>query len=684
METGSHTPNRYLQWVCESGAPPLRGSLAKAQEAAQQLAGEWIRAKRRMARGTPRWEHLDALEEAGQALGAVICLFECQAEVSRRISPAKAQAWLDHWQSWTERMNNTLTRGRVAAAVRVLQQQAHTPQRKRQTELFFEGSQCPGWIEKSLRHQEKRQADRDEAYVRQREKMGGVLLQGDVEGIHRSYLTAARKAAKERELEGRLFKPWTDEANGAACHADFSDLRRHIWHEENYAPVPMAAVEKMRRTRHAQAHACGVYSHADLRFLNHMVYANPRSLVKDIQQARLPLIQAHRSLLKAGQKLAAANGLRIDEDSLAPWNTHYILEQAGLRLNVDVPGVFPWRETCLKVFSEIMSQCGWSQASPAKISGQGEWSVVHFHIQRDATGQRTHLLYAPFRPRHKGHSYFAGVAIALINRWSSQGANTRDNTVWITQSLDIDSKHFSLDDLRVLCHELGHALHFSAMEGQTADELSHLPEDTTELPSYLLEMYHRDPSVLARWASKKGPAAAKRPRFWKRKLEWGAEAAVEHLDFLRSAQLDLMAHLECGRSYKELAEELLALEGQHLRKEDDTWKRLFIWDTDLACVDFTQSLPQSMVRRIITVPDHGMMNSQTAARAYRALLDEVMLGADTPAKAAAKWKRWAGESFSTSMKLALINHARQSARITRRGTQALRKKTATKNKRIND
>ena len=153
-----------------------------------------------MARGTPRWEHLDALEEAAQALGAVITLFECQAEVSRRISPAKAKAWLDHWQGWTERMNNTLTRGRVAAAVRVLQQQADTPQRKRQAELFFEGGQIPGWIEKSLRHQEKRQAEREEAYVLQREKVGGVVLHGDVDGIHRQYLTAAKKAAKERGI----------------------------------------------------------------------------------------------------------------------------------------------------------------------------------------------------------------------------------------------------------------------------------------------------------------------------------------------------------------------------------------------------------------------------------------------------------------------------------------------------
>lgn len=652
----------------------MLGSLSKAEEAAQFLARKWSNAKRRMATGTPSWEKLETLEETEQRLRSLVALFECQMEVSRQVNGSKARAWVEHWHEWMGKMSASVSKGQVGKQVRTLRRKARTAQQKRKLELFLDGSQFLPWMDKGLRTQELEQYKRDEDYAREQERFGGVVLYGEVEGIHRDYLLAAKKSARMRGLKGRLFKPWSEESNAALSYANFNELRRLIWQAESHAPVPMTAVEKMRRARNALAQARGKESHAELLFSEHMVYSRPWQLVKEIQRTRQQLARERRSLFNAARQLVKAQGHDLPDGELAPWDAHFVLAQAQTAPHPDVTGVFPWKETSLKAIPELLAQCGWSLVAAPKLSGKGVWSVIHFHIECINTGQRSHLLYAPFRPRHKGHSYFAGVAVDVINRWSARGAGTRENTVWITQDLDVHSQGFSLEDLRVLCHELGHALHFSAMPGHTANELNRFPEDMIELPSYLLELYCRDPVVLARWASKKGPPSAKRARFWKPKLAWPATVVSDHLDFLRSAQLDLVAHLDTQRSFQELAEETLAFEGDRIYPEDDSWKRLFIWNTDLAGIDFTQSLPQSVVRRLITVPDHGAISSTVVASTYRSLIDEVLVACDTPQKAAQRWRRWAGESFATSLKLSLADHARQSARITRRETQRLKKK----------
>lgn len=672
--------NRYLQWLDRGARPPVRGSLGKAEEAARALSARWGLARRRLARGVDPWAQLDAFMAARQGLEALICLVESQASVSRRMKPDQAQAWVHRWTAWVDRFDHDTAEHRVVGVLRHLQAQAPDPRRARQLELIFEDLLSFPALDARRRRMASAQQKREDRYVRDRARRGGVWLSDKVDGIHRDYYTAARKAARARGGQGYLFVPWSEEAQAARDWAEHAELRRLLWVEEEHAHVPMAFVDRMRQLRQELAERVGSDNYAQMRFDETMVCADPSYLASQMGKARRILRQPVRQMHAALRALARANGLAIEGDGpdLAPWDEYFCRRMAEPAVHFDEAKVFPWRATSLKVFAELLQQCGWHLASPTRASGQGTWSVIHFHVEHDDTGRRAHLIYSPFRPHQKGHSYSAGEACSVINHWHPGPGEEREAVVWINQTLDPKLMGFGLDDLRVLCHEIGHALHFIALPGHGPREIDYVPDDFTELPSYLLELYHRDPSVLARWASPKGPAAARRSRFWVPRLAWEINTAENHQSQLRSATVDLVAHMDAGRPFQDIARTALAQDGVTMRDEDSSWRRDFVWEDHLAAVDFTQILPGSLARRLVTVRDDGRVDGATVARAYCDLVDEVLVPGTTPEMAARCWRRWTKETFRASLARATIAHAHQSARISRRLAAQVRKKAARK------
>lgn len=681
METLAANPptNRYLLWLEWGGTPPLRASLATVEEALEHLAGRLRKARRRLAQAScPSWDHFDEVEETLQGLYAVMALFECQVEISRRITTDRANQLIRHWAGWVSRMTTNLTQGRALEAIELLASQTSCPRRKHQADIFLREFRRPAHIRRRLWDLEKQQDKREERYVIDRQRRGGVQLDGKVEGIHPKYLSSAKHRAKARGKAGYLFMPWTEEAFAVMSFAENEELRKAVWSEHHYAPVTTPAIERMRQARHEQAHLEGQASYAHYRFQEGMLCQNPSLLARHIRQARGTLLPGVRAVMDASRKLAVQDGYSFPPGPLSPWDESVCLGYIHHQEPTDIDRMFPWRETCQKVFGELLSQCGWTLLGTPRFSGKGTWSLVHFHIEHATTGQRNHILYTPFRPKHKGHSYFAGVATAIINRWSKQGPDTREGVFWVSQSVDMDLQAYSLNDLQVLCHEIGHALHFSAMKGNGPNEISYIPEDTIEIPSCLLEMYARDPSVLARWTSRRAPAKAKRARFWQGKTPLSPLEILDHQAGLRSAQMDLLTHLDTQTPFRDLARKVWGEEGRALMEGDESWRRDFIWITQLASIDFTQTIPRSLIRTLITLRDNDRSDAQAVAAAYQSLIAQVMVPGDTIPKAAKAWKQWTGETFLASTRTALHLHARQINRQALTHAQALRRQLARK------
>lgn len=659
--------NRYLAWLENGASPPVRGSLPKAEEAAVYFFARMRQGCRRLAKGDEPRVALNDYLLARQRFYAVLSLVENQAGVSKRMKPDQVEPWRMRWDSRADRLADQLY-AQSGKLLKKMKRQASDFRRKKEITELLEQLTGDSSVDRAIRKQVNQQKNRDRRYVRQRVALGGPTCDGPVNGLHRDYLRAAKAEASRRGQKGYLFPLGSEQADCGMTEADHPELRRLLWWESTYAPVPSAAVERMRQLRHQQAVAEGFENYAKHQ-LHGAVFAEPQRIQRALLQGQKALAKEEQAFRFETLRYLNSKGTHEPVRDV-PWDWAFALSQTTRSPYRDLSQVFPWRETALKVFTELFQKTGWNPVRSPRVSGQGIWSTIDFHVERE-DGRQAHVIYAPFRPNENEHSYSAGQACAVLNSWDGQDTSSTPQVVWIDQSLDKKSLSFSQEDLRVLCHEIGHALHYMSLPGHSPEETSFLPADIFEIPSHLFELYVRDPAVLARWASKKGPAACRRTRHWSQSLKWECDIAVEHSDELRTAMVDLQFHCQMDRSFLDIAK---AAWGQ-LYEEDGSWRRSFIWETYLACMDYTQTVPKSLVRRLVTVPDHGRVNSQVVLDTFVSLLDNVLAEGTTAESVRQSWRRWTGESFSTSFKTAVIAHARQSARITRRATQQLRKKT---------
>lgn len=662
--------NRYLQWLEHGMAPPVRGSLGKADEAAHYYFVR-MRAARSLF-GTPQkqWEGLKQLLTARHRFYAVLALVENQAQVSKRMKPDQVEQWRLLWDGKMDRFNDRL-RLTLGPVLRRMKRKTQDFRLQRQiTELLEQLTGHPV-MEAKMRCQSNVQKNRERAYAVERQQLGGPVAEGAIPGLHRDYLRSAKEEAQKRGQKGYAFPMGSAQAEAASCQADHPELRRLLWWESSYAPVPSKAVERLRSLRHAYAQHEGHETFAAKQF-HGAVAPNPRRINSALRQAQEVLMKDTRGFRQEALRYLNATG---DYEPLenTPWDWCFAETQIRSNSYKDFRKIFPWRETSLKVFSELLEKTGWHALRPARVSGEGIWSTIHFHCQRD-DGRQAHLIYTPFRPNENEHSYSDGQASTIISAWDPEGNASTPWVIWIDQCLDKKDKCFGPEELRVLCHEIGHALHYLSLPGYTPEETSFVPVDVFEIPSHLFELYPRDPAVLARWASKKGPAACRRSRHWQQGLKWEHDIALTHLQELRSAQVDLQIHMDMNLSFKDICADSMKRCGETMFEEDNSWRRQFIWDDYLACMDCSQTIPKSMVRRLVTVSDHGRVDSQVVLDTYLSLLNNVLADGISAERVRQSWSRWAGESFSSSLKTSVMTHARQSARITRRATQELRKK----------
>lgn len=670
--------NRYLRWLDQGMAPPVRGSLGKAEEAAQVLHRRILRAMRQLRANATR-AHLDAYDLHQKNLFGLMALVDNQSTISKRMPLEASKAWATRWHRISGRYSQQLLQNLTPQHFRSLLRTDPCPILAQRVQDLFDSMRLNPQIAVRDKHLTERQDRREAAYVAQRTRIGGVWLLGNrVDNLHRDYVRQARQAAREREPQAcepkLLFAFQREESEAAAGNADHPELRQMLWEEGEHAPVSMKAVQQMLQTRHERAQAFDQATYADFLLGDRMAVAQPKAVLRILEKSRSALRQTAQRYLQVAQDLAKAEGFDASGHPHAPWHQSFYINNANHSSGFETRKIFPWRETAPKVFQDLLHACGWHLAQPMRASGEGIWTVLEFHVCNEQ-GQQAHLLYSPFRPKQTTHSYSLGAADCLLSAWHPAGPRTP--AIWINQALNTQEQAFSVDDLRVLCHEIGHALHFASLPGRGPDEVENTPEDLMEVPSYLLERYHADPSVLARWASRKGPAAAQRRRFWVRKLRPDDDMAVSLLNELRDAAIDLDAHGANGLpGFESVARLHYAKDGMTIFPGDNTWRRHFIWETGYACMDYTHILSQGLVRRIATVPDNGCVQGDAIVAAYRSLMERVLVRVQTPRQAGRLWADWAGESLLTSMTQGALAQATQAKRISRKRIAQLRKKIA--------
>lgn len=663
--------NRYLHWLERGGAPPVRGSLPKAEEAARCIVARLRRARRQLEAPASPAGAVNALLEARQHLVGLLALVDSQASVSRRMKPVDAAQWRHRWYVWYDRFCLDLLHRPAGQKLKAIEASTPCARERYQLKVLLKLLDVNPVAEARLQRHATQQKRRDRAYVLDRERHGGVHMLEPADGLHRDYLRQAKRAAEKRGMKGYLYVYGTEEADMALREAHCPEFRRLVGWESNYIPSPTAAIEAMRALRHSIALEDNQPNYATYALGHFSIFPKFERIAKRLNKARSALRKPVQDLENAA--LAYLNATDHDLEP-TPGNRSFAVAQS---CGAVYPGdnLFPWRETALKVFSELLSATGWAAYKPARVSGEGQWSTISFHVARH-DGQQAHVIYAPFRPHLGEDTYSDGVANAVLGSWSADGSSSTAPVVWIDQGLNPAVAGYDLDDLRVLCHEIGHAIHFISMPGDTPDECATVPVDLAEVPSYLMELYMRDPTVLSRWVSRKSPAAAKRSRYWRRSLMWMEDMAVDHQLVLRSAYVDLQAHLSPQTGFIELNRQALADDGLGMHDEDGSWRRNFVWDDNYACQDYTQTVSRSIVWRLVTVPEHGRTNASLVAQTFCGLLDNVLVKSPTPQAAARRWAQWANEPFSRTLEAGLDAHVAYSARISQRGAKRLRAMTA--------
>lgn len=670
------TKNRYLLWLEKGATPPVRGSMGKAREAATHLAAQVLRAKRCLGNPHATWAHWERFCQSLKRLESLIGLVQCQASISRRLTPEQAQAWEAQWDRWKNRVVGPMTQAQWRNRLLALAHHQGTEAADREIRAFFDFS-GPDTADCLLLNKQKLQQEkREKDYVQDRLVRGGVHVDSLPGGVSRSSMKKAKAAGQARGQVPYLFLPFTTESACAMASAEQADFRRLLWLEDAHAPVPTLAVEKRRAARQAIAEEENHPHFADYMLRTQAIYPQPEKLIHALRQARKRLRPDAVRLRKTMRDYTNARFPDMDAATDQPWDAALIsVEGNPLYHWLDSQHIFPWRETALKIFGELLPACGWAYSQPPTISGEGIWSVIHFQIERSSDGRKAHLFYSPFRPHQAGNSeYSAGEAFLFHTGWTPTGQDEAVTCVWINQALDVDIQAYNQEELRVVCHEIGHALHYFTMPHASYTESWMVPSDLMEIPSHLLELYPRDPTVLARWASRKGPAAAQRSRFWKNKLCLSAETLLEHQESLRSAEADLRLCLAPGESFRSICQDLYASDGLPFLEEDGSWRRLFLWDEANACQHYTQCLPPSIVRRLVTLTDRGTVNAAHITATYNNLLSEVLETGITAAQAARNWKQWTGETFATTIHQSLLGHAQQVARVGRKEVVKIRKK----------
>lgn len=663
------SPNPYLAWLDGRADPPFPGDSTTAAAAETVLRRRVLRELRRFGKSTPA--------------AAALC-FEAWARAWDRhdqlgnwmslTAKFRPKSEWPEWEAQTERaiflgerlaarLGEPRYRTKMAACLRVKTLSAPLRCMLRQR---LECAPADPKTTARLRLLTRQQEARERRHAARLRRAPGLHVRTKAALIHveDQWLKQAREIARQRgHGRGYVFLPGTD---GSACVQAFATdpaLRRAAWAQEQSTSSQTAHVETARSARFEAAHArgfgCWMAGVID-RCAVGSVERTERLLASAVDAMRAPSRVLRRAQVERARR-------RTREDLDLSWDTAHLEHLAPINVTPSLPNeVFPWEETVRRALPELLAIGGWSVEGVVETAHKGRHPLLRFNLVHPQRGQ-AQLWYTPSDPCFDiKQCYAAAFASCIRTGWDNPSAR---RLVWISQSVSMGTGSFTLWHLIKLAHEVAHAMHYLSLEGVTQGENVTVPEDTIELPSYLLELYPRDPLVLARWASL---PQARRPSYWRRHLQWSSDDVLELQDHAHDAWMDNLLHryspedLPLDKAYEQLLKQggvPVAPEGTAARAQ-----RGFVWDEGYAGLDGSHVMGKALVHRLVTHRTDGQVRASDIAALWSDMANRVLSGATSPERWRQRWRSWLGESTAASVAQgirAMGRHHRRLAHLAR-------------------
>jgi Zn-dependent oligopeptidase len=318
---------------------------------------------------------------------------------------------------------------------------------------------------------------------------------------------------------------------------------------------------------------------------------------------------------------------------------------------------FPVIKTMKKAIPELVS-CGlWIAGKPRQICGKRSsgwlWPLTH------KDGREADLMVFPSVQAQNGSMMSTCAENLNIRGFVSPNGVTRA-LVMVTMYSEIERKHFSVDDLVALSHEVGHSLHgLSAPAGRDVEDgMEHFGWDFLEFPSQLLELYPTDPRVLARWAdTDKNPEWAS-PSSWHSAMYSNIVDLTAHCKQWLMAWSDISMHSVTHKepNIDEHYRKSIKRFGLHEGYEPELARNSFCWDY-YASMDFSYPLGRALATHFAPMRSNGSVNAKDLRRVMQSLVSDVLQDGHNPKNFRKKMEEWTGQNFETMMRKAVKGYA---------------------------
>ncbi|MFT6819645.1 MAG: peptidyl-dipeptidase Dcp [Myxococcota bacterium] len=376
-----------------------------------------------------------------------------------------------------------------------------------------------------------------------------VLAETDLDGLSDGYITAAKAAAEERELEGYAVVNTRSSVDPFLTMSARRDLREIVWRlftdrgdnadeYDNNALIPQ--ILTLRRER---AQLLGYETHAHWRLEDAMA-GNPdnaMALMMDVWPAAVARVSEEVADMQAIADTGNA-GITIE-----PWDYHFYQEKVRKdRYDLDEAEITPYmdmerlREGMMWASTQLYG-LQWQQVEglPVVHPDVRVWEVM------SAEGEHVGLWYFdPYARTGKRSG-------AWMNAYRPQAAYPTKQTILVSNTSNFvkapegEPTLISWDDANTLFHEFGHALH-GLLSDVTYSGLSgtNVARDFVEYPSQLNEHWLGTPEMLEQFALHAETGEAM-PAELLEKIERAAtfNQGFGTTEYLASALVDMKLHL---------------------------------------------------------------------------------------------------------------------------------------------
>lgn len=649
MSTSPARP--YLDWLDHDAEPPLWLSLRGWQLAAGELVARMRQARKRLMTREASWEDVEQILVSDTKFDALNVWAEYTHERTPRVhrdsfKPAELRLGEARMRFW-----RGSARSRAIHVLRGWLRRRKQPLTTEQKRLV--GDMVTLWKEslsEKLRPETEKLAAqhyrRATEFSNECRELGVWLTRRQASDLDPVWRKRARAAARAQGYAGWFVTADGDDGKRAfECISD-RPLREALWRQRQALRESDNTVVPMLRARRDEAVECRHNSYAHLH-LYERTLTSPR-MIQGVLSEHLDSLGA---AIRRVDARVVQEGLAWGIDEVQPWDRPFLLEQLRrkMRFSEEPKNIFHIERTLEVMVPEIMALGGWT-VEEALLHDEGGTRQWQYRLQR-ADGARAHMLIAPFATRDEEDPNEAAVHTFVRHPWNGMGPRAAAVST-IEMRVPRRSQHFDYQQIIWLVHEMGHSLHYLAMRGDTCGEESRFPDDLVEFPSQLLERYGQDPQVLARWAAAGGgPAITHRPSFWRYHLATHLDGFDDHLKFVYSAWIDMMAHRKDPDkvSLQDIHRAGCERFGLPYHDDDRYHFRSFMWG-DYAATDYAYPLGLAIGNELAPRRADNTIDAAALGENFSELLEEVLTDGFEPKRLRRSWQQWRGEDVATSLR----------------------------------